>query len=235
MGELEHSGGPMSEQTRARWFRASDVTVRCYYGALAAVLLYTLIAQCLLTHRQGRSLVNMFSYFTIQSNLLVLATSVVLCVRPNVTGALWRAVRLAALCGITVTGVVYTAVLAPYVHLSGWGLVYDYIFHYVVPIAAVVGFVVVGPRLPFRGRDMVFIVWPVLWLVYTMTRGAVAHPEFQGFGETPSHYPYHFLDVDRVSAAEVIVSIVVIAAIVVCIGLAYMWAERRLDARARPT
>jgi hypothetical protein len=37
------------------------------------VLLCTLIAQCLLTLHQGRSLVNTFSYFTMQSNVLVFA------------------------------------------------------------------------------------------------------------------------------------------------------------------
>ena len=47
-------------------------TVRAYYGFVAVLLAATLIAQCVLTHREGRSLANTFSYFTIQSNVLVL-------------------------------------------------------------------------------------------------------------------------------------------------------------------
>jgi hypothetical protein len=171
----------------------------------------------------------MFSYFTIQSNVLVFVMSVVLLVRPGIRGAFWRVVRLAALCGITLTGIVYATVIAPYVHLSGEALVYDYIFHYVVPIATVIGFVVVGPRQAFQGRDMVFLVWPVLWLVYTMVRGAVADPVFQGLGETPSHYPYRFLDVDQVSTTEVVLAIVVIALALVGLAFGYLRGERGLD------
>jgi hypothetical protein len=113
---LEDSVGRARERDRARWFRANDGTVRWYYGALTAVLLYTLIAQCLLTHHQGRSLVNTFSYFTIQSNVLVLVTSGVLCARPRSSGARWQVLRLA----------------------------HDHVFHYVVPAASVIGFVFVG-------------------------------------------------------------------------------------------
>ena len=108
---------------------------------------------------------------------------------------------------------------------------YDYIFHYVVPIATVIGFVVVGPRQAFQRRDMVFLVWPVSWLVYTMVRGAVADPVFQGLGEAPSHYPYRFLDVDEVSTTEVVLSILVITIVLVALGFAYLRAERWLDER----
>ncbi len=215
--------------------RGREWVVRAFSGALAALLAFTLVAQVLLTSREHRSLVNMFSYFTIQSNVLVFVMSVVLLVRPRVSGALWRVVRLAALCGITLTGIVYATVIAPYVHLSGEALVYDYIFHYVVPIATVVGYVFVGPRLAFQRRDLVFLVWPVLWLVYTMVRGAVADPIFKGLGETPSHYPYRFLDVDAVSTGEVVGSIVVITVVLVGLGFAYIAGERWLDTRSQRT
>ena len=209
----------------------NELVVRLFYGALAALLGYTLVAQVILTSSEDRSIVNMFSYFTIQSNVLVFTMSAVLLVRPRVAGAFWRVVRLAALCGITLTGIVYATVIAPYVHLSGEALVYNYIFHYVVPISTVIGFVVVGPRRQFQRRDMVFLVWPVLWLVYTMVRGAVADPVFKGLGEAPSHYPYRFLDVDAVSTVEVVLSIVLITIVLIGLGFAYLGAERWLDER----
>jgi hypothetical protein len=196
------------------------------------VLLWTLVAQCVLTHHQDRSLVNTFSYFTIQSNVLVLVTSMVLCVWPDASGALWRVLRLAALCGITVTGIVYSSVIAPYVHLSGWGLAYNYVFHYVVPAASVIGFVLVGPRRRFHKIDFLYMVWPALWLAYTMVRGAVARPEFTGFGEPASHYPYRFLDIDRVSTSEVVGSVFLVAALLIACGVAYLygggWLESKL-------
>ena len=207
--------------------------VRTFYGALAALLGYTLVAQSLLTLHQHRSLVNTFSYFTIQSNVLVLCTAIVLCLRPTASGAPWRCLRLGALCGITVTGIVYATAIAPYVHLSGWALVYDYVFHYVVPLAAVVGFVFVGPRLALHRQDMAFLVWPVVWLAYTMIRAAVSNPGFAGFGEAPSRYPYRFLDIDQVSVGEVIGAIVIITALLTGLGLAYIWVESRLGGSRR--
>jgi hypothetical protein len=224
------------EHHRAAWLRRlvaprRPEVVRAFHGSLAALLLATLIAQCVLTHQEGRSLANTFSYFTIQSNLLVLITSIVLLVRPSVDGAAWRVLRLAALTGITVTGIVYATVLAPYVHLTGWAMAYNCVFHYVMPIASVIGFLVVGPRPRFRARDMAFMAWPVLWLVYTMVRGAVAHPEFTGLGEPPSHYPYEFLDVDAVPLVEVVGSIAVVSLLLVGIGAAYLHGARRLALR----
>ena len=212
--------------------RSGDGVVRAFYGLIAALLLYTLTAQCLLTHHEGRSLVNTFSYFTVQSNVLVLVTAAVLAVHPGVSGAVWRVVRLAALCGITVTGIVYATILAPYVHLAGWALAYDYVFHYVVPSASLLGFVFVGPRTRFRTADFLYMAWPVLWLVYTMVRAAVSHPAFNGFGEAVSRYPYRFLDVDRVPMAEVVGSIALVTVLLVGSGIAYSYGERWLESRA---
>ncbi|HZP30948.1 MAG TPA: Pr6Pr family membrane protein [Acidimicrobiia bacterium] len=206
--------------------------VRSYYGALALLLACTLVAQVRLSSDEGRSIVNMFSYFTIQSNVLVFVTALAVALRPRASGVVGQTVRLAALCGITLTGLVYGTIIAPHVHLSGEALVYDYVFHYVVPAAAVVGFVFVGPRTPFRTVNLVFLVWPVLWLVYTMVRGAVAEPVFRGLGEVPSHYPYHFLDVDRLPTEEVAVTIVVIALVLVGLGFAFLHGERWLESRS---
>lgn len=196
--------------------------IRLYYGLLAGLLIYTLIAQCLLTHSEGRSLANTFSYFTIQSNVLVLVTSAILAISPTVSGNWWRILRLAALVGITVTGIVYTLILAHYVHLTGAALLYTHIFHYVMPAATVIGFVFVEPRLKLKWRDMAFIAWPALWLVYTMVRGAVFKPEFTGFSIAPSHYPYEFLDVSKMPLIDVVVAIMIITALLVAVGAAYI-------------
>jgi hypothetical protein len=205
--------------------------VRGFYGSLAVLLSATLIAQCVLTHREGRSLVNTFSYFTIQSNVLVLIAAKILAVRPTVSGRWWNVLRLGSLAGITVTGLVYATVLAPYIHLHGWAMVYNCVFHYFVPVASVVGFLLVGPRIRLRSRDLVFMVWPAMWLLYTMVRGALFHPEFTGFAALPSHYPYEFLDVDRVSLVEVVGSITFVALLLVGIGAAYIAVSHKLADR----
>ncbi len=73
--------------------------------------------------------------------------------------------------------------------------------------------------------------WPVLWLVYTMLRGAFAKPSFTGFGEAPSHYPYGFLDVTRVPLSEVALAVVIISVLLLAIGCAYIYLDQRLAQR----
>ena len=54
----------------------------------------------------------MLSFFTIQSNILCGVVAAQLALRPDRDGRMWRPLHLAALCGIAVTGIVYSAVLA---------------------------------------------------------------------------------------------------------------------------
>ncbi|WP_328456381.1 hypothetical protein [Amycolatopsis sp. NBC_00438] len=56
---------------------------------------------------------------TVESNLIVLATALVLVRRPGFDGRVWRVVRRDALPGILTTGLVFASVLARQVHLPG--------------------------------------------------------------------------------------------------------------------
>jgi hypothetical protein len=87
------------------------------------------------------------SFFTIESNLLSGITSAHLFRNPNRDGRIWRAVRLAALFGIAVTGIVYSTVLAKIHEPHGWKETStNTAFHYIVPIMVVVGWLLFGPR-----------------------------------------------------------------------------------------
>ncbi len=207
--------------------RGRRLAVRGYFGTLAVGLLVTLIAQCILTASEGRSLANTFSYFTIQSNVLVLVTSAILCARPRPLGATWwRLLRLAALVGITVTGIVYVLFLARSVHLTGLAALYNQVFHHAAPLLTLVGFLVVEPRQSFRWSDLAFLGWPVAWLVYTMIRGAFFDPRFTGFAPKPSNYPYPFLDPSQAPLAEIIGSIAFVFVLLLAVGVAYVFADR---------
>ncbi|BAJ73172.1 hypothetical protein MTES_0208 [Microbacterium testaceum StLB037] len=208
--------------------------VRGYYGLLAAALLAALIGQCILTASEGRSLANTFSFFTIQSNVLVLVSSALIAWRPaELTGAWWRILRLAALVGITVTGIVYVLFLARSIHLTGLASVYNQMFHHASPFLSLVGFLVIEPKQRFVWRDYAFLAWPVLWLVYTMVRGAYFHPQFTGFTPKPSDYPYPFLDVTEVPMTEVVGSIAFVFVLLVVIGGGYILGDRAKPFRLR--
>ena len=130
-------------------------------------------------------LLRMASFFTIQSNVLSAITSAQLARDPDRDGPIWRVVRLDALLGITVTGVVYSTVLARIHEPKGWQqLSSNAAVHYVVPIMMVLGWLLFGPRPRITARVACWsLLFPFLWFGYTLVRGAI----------TP-WYPYPFVD-----------------------------------------
>ncbi|WP_432483662.1 Pr6Pr family membrane protein [Kineococcus esterisolvens] len=132
----------------------------------------------------GTDLLRLFSYFTVQSNLLVLAVSATLALRPDRDGAGWRVLRLDALLGIAITGVVYTTLLAPGVRLDGADRWVNAVEHHAAPVAALAGWVLFGPRPRLERRTLLLaFAWPLAWVAWTFAHGAAT-----------GWYPYPFLD-----------------------------------------
>jgi hypothetical protein len=152
----------------------------------------------------GLRLVRFVAYFTIQSNILVLASTVVLARDPSYDGRWWRVLRTAAVTGITVTGLVHWFLLRPLLHLHGADLVADKLLHLVVPAVAVIGWLVFGPRPRTSWTSSVpATVWPLGWLVVILTQGALS-----------GWYPYPFLDHREHGWDHVAV---------VCVGIFVLW------------
>jgi len=205
--------------------------VRRWYGVIAALVLVALVGQLVLLARDHDSLVNYFSYFTIQSNIVVLAMSLMTVADPERDDLLSQVVRLAAMTAITVTGVVYGSLIGPFVNPTGAELVFTSILHYAVPALTIVGFVFVGPRVELRPAALAFMAWPLCWLAYTMIRGAVSDPGFVREDAPPSSYPYSFIDADVHSTGTVIAYIAGVAVLLVAVASMYIWISRRLTLR----
>lgn len=160
------------------------------------------------------------SYFTIQSNLLVAVAAITLARHPSYDGRWWRTVRLAGLVGITVTGLVHFVLLRPLIDLSGWDWAADKLLHMVVPVLAVVGWLLFGPRPRVTLTEVRrAIAWPLAWLAWTLAIGALT-----------GWYPYPFLDVDAEGWPRVLAA----AGMVTVLFLALFAAAYRLDRRSRP-
>ena len=202
---------------------------RPWYGTLAVLTTFALVSQLWLVIDRDGSVVNYWSYFTVESNLLVCLTSWLLVLRSDRGGALFGVVRLAALVGITVTGIVYATVLAGQNDLDGLDLVNDVLFHYVSPALSVLGFFLVRPRARFGPSPWWFLVWPFGWLGYTLVRAEVAEPVYRLTATANAPVPYGFLDVGEHGGWSVAGACVVVA--VVAIGLAALYVQlgRRAD------
>ena len=152
---------------------------------------------------------NVFAFFTIQSNLLVAASALLTALQPDVDTPARRVLRLTALVAISVTGLVYHAVLAGLVELTPAGAFADLLVHTVVPVLAVVGWVAFGPRGRTDRRVVgLSVLFPVAWVVLTLVRG----PLVGGF------WPYPFVDADELGWGRVLLNCAVVA--VLFVGLA---------------
>jgi hypothetical protein len=89
---------------------------------------------------------NTLVFFTIQSNLIVGVTVLLLALKPERSSPAFGVCRLIGVVAITVTGVVYHVALAGLFDLQGWDQLGNQLVHTVVPIMAVVGWLAFGPR-----------------------------------------------------------------------------------------
>lgn len=170
----------------------------------------------------GERLIRFISYFTILSNILVVWVTFTLALGRDDDSDGWRTLRLTSLIGIAVTGLVHWFLLRPLLDLDGADFVADKLLHLVVPLLALIGWLVFGPRGRIVARDVWrALVFPIVWLVYTLVRGAIS-----------GWYPYPFLDVDEQGYAAVAVACLGVALLFVALAALAWKGDERL-ARTR--
>ena len=133
-----------------------------------------------------------FMYFTIQSNIAIAILSkvgAVLMLRQWSIPNVWYVVKFIGTVSITLTGVVFTFVLAPTLGRYAWNA-QNVLTHVVVPVAAVLDFFVTGPYGDIYKRD-----------VFLVTLPPIAYAVYAGIGYTAGwefaegiRYPYFFLN-----------------------------------------
>jgi hypothetical protein len=209
---------------------ARATAARVWWAVLAAVValsvpldLVSFVQQNAGEAGLGALVLRHLSYFTMQSNLLVLAAALPLVRDPLYDGPVWRAVRLASLLGITVTALVFWFVLAPDYHPQGIGRFTNIGLHYVSPLMAVGGWLGFGPWGPVsRAALLPVLAWPALWTAWML-----AHGELGGW------YPYGFIDVDAIGWTAALRNVAIITAVATILLLGFRWADRWLARRRR--
>jgi hypothetical protein len=171
----------------------------------------------------------MLSFFTIWSNILVTVVAYLLIRSPRHSGGVFQVFRLGSLVMITITGVIYALALAPLWHPTCWQKVADQTLHYAVPVLAVVGYLLLGPR-PRFSWDALWrsVLIPLAWVVYTLIRSPLI--SYTQSGDTRHWYPYHFINVDDLAYGRVLVNMLGIFALLLAVGWVYLFLDRRLPA-----
>jgi hypothetical protein len=195
----------------------SEKFTRAWFAVTAVVAMAGLVTQVVATASapDGR-VANLFCFFTIDSNLLVVLTSALVALG-RARGRLFTVLWLDALAGIIVTGIVYQVALAGLYDLHGLPLVSDTMLHKVTPALFVLGWLLAGPRGALTWRTVWWsLLYPLAWLAFTLPRGAVT-----GF------YPYPFVDAGALGYGQVALNCVFIGLFFTALAAAALLYDRR--------
>jgi hypothetical protein len=203
------------------WFAAAALAV--LLGLVIQVAVSAGNEEGLFPTAAGR-LFNVFCYFTVQSNIVVGLTSALLFVHPQRDNETFRVLRLAGLAAIVVTFVIYHTALSHLVDLDGWTKLADQLLHTLVPVLAVVGWVVAGPRGQAEKRTAwLALLPPAAWVMFTLVRG-----------ELIDFYPYPFVDVEQYGYPRVALNIAGVGVLFFALTRGAVVLDRRLGGELSP-
>lgn len=185
--------------------QTSDIpAVRIYRALLALVVLtgigvaYFAIIPAAHVSRL-RLTANFFSYFTIQTNMLVFLGLVFSVAAPRSRPGQWAQcppVRSALLSYVVMTSIIYALVLQTAWRPTGWQARGDQILHYAVPVLYTIDWLFWVRRGELLWRHALgWLLFPAAYAVYTLIHGY-----FSGF------YPYPFIDVPEIGLDETAVN-----------------------------
>jgi hypothetical protein len=115
-------------------------------------------------------------------------------------------------------------VLAQLVDLKNWAIISNQLVHTIVPVLAVLGWLIAGPRgLASKRIVWLSLIFPVLWLAFTLIRGAII-----------TWYPYPFIDVSKIGYARVAVNCVWLSLLLLGLAAGATALDRRFARRPQP-
>jgi hypothetical protein len=189
---------------RGLWFAANAVIV-----AVAIVVQLTVTAD----HEGGfftgtAAVLNVFVYFTIQSNIAVGLSSFLLAAGWANRSTAFRTVRMIGVAGITITFIVFHAVLRDLQDLTDQAAFADFLLHTLSPIVCVAGWLIFGPRRSMSKRVVMWMLaYLAAWGTFTMIRGAIVRHDGVHF--------YPFMDPTENGYLRVAVYLAIIAVVYV--------------------
>jgi hypothetical protein len=206
--------------------------------AVAAAIIAQLAATIGKAQADGRSVAivttNFLSFFTIDSNSLTVVTllvGAVLLITRRGDDPRWFAIlRLCMTTYMATTGIVYNLLLRNIELPQGsepipWS---NEILHLIGPIYIVLDWLFAPGRipLPYWKSIRVVVIFPIVWVIYTLIRGPFVPNELAG---TSYWYPYPFLDPNNSLNGYLSVSfyVILIATVISLVAAGAIWVSRR--------
>ena len=163
----------------------------------------------------GGAIVQLFSYYTIQNNILVaLALTLILLKPASAWGKFFsKPTTLTAIAVyITIVGLVYQLVLSKQHHYQGLFVLTDSILHAVCPILYILFWLIFVPKDTLKWKDgLNWLIYPLVYLIYILIRGAIS-----------GLYPYSFIDANKLSYQQIAINSIFLMLAFLSVGAAYI-------------
>jgi len=143
--------------------------------------------------------VNMFRYFTIQSNFIVALYFGLNCSNRLKNNKVFDALLGGVVIYITITFIVFLTLLEPIYNPEGLSLIGSTFSHYIVPILVIFYLVYFRSEYSFMIKDIIYwIIYPVMYLVFLIVYGSIT-----------GDYIYPFFQVSVVGVTGLIIVIII--------------------------
>ncbi|MEP7278141.1 MAG: Pr6Pr family membrane protein [Bacteroidota bacterium] len=196
----------------------SSTLVKAYLATMVILGWFALAAQfyintTLKVTPVPEMIIRYFSYFTIQTNLVVALCYTLLLMAPQSRwGRFFSSQQtLAAITVyIVIVGIIYNMILRFLWNPQGLQLVVDELLHTVIPVLALIYWLAFVPKSQLQWKNVLpWLIYPFTYIVYILIRGAVS-----GF------YPYPFINTMQLGLNKVLVNSVGIAIVFTGMSLA---------------
>ena len=208
----------------------TPLVARLWFAATAVVVLVGLVLQVVATARldsgyfdsDASRIANVFCFFTVQSNVIVMVTSAWLAVRLRRLPTWFWVLRLDGVICIAVTFVVFHVALASLQDLEGLAKSADFLLHTASPVLCVLGWLLFGPRRRTSWRLVgLSALFPMAWLAFALVRGPLVG----------GYYAYPFIDVGDHGYPRVLLNCAVVAALFLLLAAGAHLLDERLPRR----
>jgi hypothetical protein len=174
------------------------------------------------------AVVQLLSYFTIQSNLLAgIGLSTLLFSKSTTSNPFFA--RGYVLTGIAlyiiIVGLVYNIVLRSLWHPNGLFKLADELMHLVNPVVYVAYWLFFIPKEKLKWAQSLNWLWfPCLYLIYILIRGAISHL-----------YPYPFINADTLGYERILINSLLLLVVFLILGLLLILIARSLSEKQYKT
>jgi hypothetical protein len=194
-------------------------------GALIAWLAVIFQLYLIIINREvslGETIIRFISFFTILTNIIVAVCFTLLAFKSTSSWGNFFSkpqTQAAIAVYIFVVGLTYNIILRGIWNPQGLQRIVDELLHVVVPIYFVLYWFIFSPKNNLQWKNVFpWLIYPFLYLVYTLIRGAFVH-----------YYPYPFVDADKLGINTVLVNSGVLFILFFLLSLLFVWIGKMLS------